>query len=251
MKLKILSWNIWGGKHFDEVIAFLKSADADVIALQEVILEGNTNTALRIAEKLGYEVTPVSPTFAIKMPISSKWTGPDREKEETLMFGNAILTKHKIRSSQEHELSSGESRISVSADVAIGGVTLHVFSIHLKHLHVHADANDPKTVQMHNGQADKLMTLLPSDRTIVMGDFNALPDSYAIKRTNSVLRDAESNAATPTWSVYPEGCDVCLPRGIEYKFDYIFTTKDLKTSGFQVGDSKGSDHLPVSATIEI
>ena len=32
---------------------------------------------------------------------------------------NAILTKHKIISSKAHELSSGESRIAISADIKI------------------------------------------------------------------------------------------------------------------------------------
>ena len=244
MKLKILSWNIWGGRHIEDVLAFLKDADADIIALQEVIKEKDTNTALTIAERLKYE-----PVYAIGMPISSKWTGPIREKEETLMFGNAILSKHPITFSKHYELSSGESRIVISADISINGSIVHVFSVHLKHLHI--TQNKPEIVAMHDGQADQLAKFLPPSRTVVMGDFNALPGSYAIKKMSSVVRDAEVDSATPTWSVYPEGCDVCSPKGIAYKLDYIFTSKDIITSSFKVEQSDGSDHLPVSAIVEL
>ncbi len=250
MQLKFLSWNIWGGRHIDDVIDFLKSADADIIALQEVIREGDGNTALTIAQRLGYEISPISPAVALTMPISSKWTGPVKEKEEIYTFGNAILTKHKIASSRAYELSSGESRVAISADVLVGDFLFHVFSIHLKHIHVSND-NEPEVVAMHRGQADKLMTLLPKEKTIVAGDFNTVANGYAVQKANEFLRDSEQGSATPTWSVYPEGCGVCPFTGIAYKFDYIFTSKDLKTNGFQVGDSKGSDHLPVSVMIEI
>ena len=66
----------------------------------------------------------------------------------------------------------------------------------------------------------------------------------------NVLQDAEPGGATPTWSVYP-GCTVCQEEGIQYKLDYIFTSKDIKVKSFKVGQSTGSDHLPVSAVIEV
>src|SRR3989304_6742529 len=236
MQIKLLSWNIWGGRHIDEVIDILKNANADIIALQEVIKEKDTNTALTIADRLKYESV-----YALEMPISSKWTGPVREKEETLMFGNAILSKHKIVFSKNYELSTEESRIAISVDISIGDSILHVFSIHLKHIHV--TKNDPKVVGFLKGQADKLASLLPPERTIVMGDFNALPESYTIRKMRSTMQDTEKGSSTPTWSVYPEGCDICAPKRVEYKLDYIFVSKDLKTKEFKIGDSNGYNHL--------
>src|SRR3989344_5213202 len=53
--IKLLSWNIWGCKYLPKVIRFLKKADADIIALQEVEESGSEdNTARSIAGKLGY-----------------------------------------------------------------------------------------------------------------------------------------------------------------------------------------------------
>jgi endonuclease/exonuclease/phosphatase family metal-dependent hydrolase len=245
MKLKILSWNIWGGKYLNEVMTFLKDADADIIALQEVIEDDRAgNTSLTIAKKLGYECV-----YGLGMLMSSKWAGPPREKEETIKFGNAILSKHAITSSKIHKLSVSERRVAVQADLRIGNTILHCFSVHLKHNHV--ERSNPKILQLQNEQADNLVKILPSEKTVLMGDLNALPESYAVKKMGEVLKNIEKDPGSLTWSVYPEGCDGCLPKGIQYKLDYIFISEDIKAQSFEVGNSKGSDHLPISAIIEI
>ena len=83
-----------------------------------------------------------------------------------------------------------------------------------------------------------------------MGDFNATPDSAVIQKMRNVLNDSDP-LSTPTWSVYPEGCKTCHPLDVNTRLDYIFTTKDIKTSEFHVEHSKASDHLPVSVMVEI
>ena len=93
--------------------------------------------------------------------------------------------------------------------------------------------------------------MLPIKNTVVMGDFNSLPESSVIKKINELLQDTEINSNTSTWSVYKEGCTVCLIGEVIHKLDYIFTTKDMKSYSFKVHDSKGSDHLPISVMIEI
>ena len=227
----------------EEITAFLKTADADIIAMQEVIEDETGNTALTIARALGYECV-----YALGMKMSSKWAGPPREKEEIINFGNAILSKYKIVESKIHELSHEKRRVAVQADIQIGNNILHAFSVHLQHNHL--EQADQQISGIQNKQADNLFRLLPREKVIVMGDFNALSESYPVKKIKDVLRDAD-NGNGLTWSVYPEGCSICLVQKIQYKLDYIFTSKDLKTSSFEVGDSRGSDHLPISAIIEI
>jgi endonuclease/exonuclease/phosphatase family metal-dependent hydrolase len=82
----------------------------------------------------------------------------------------------------------------------------------------------------------------------VLGDFNAEPDSETIAAMKRELCDANSSN-TPTWSVYPEGCPVCLPDTVYTTLDYIFTSNDLTASAVHVDRSEASDHLPVVATI--
>ena len=95
---------------------------------------------------------------------------------------------------------------------------------------------------------ENLLKALPTSRTIVMGDFNATTDSVVIRRMCENLVDTDP-ATTPTWCVYPEGCLTCNRANIDTRLDYIFTSRDIKTASFQVGNSKGSDHLPITVTI--
>ncbi len=134
--------------------------------------------------------------------------------------------------------------MAIKADVEIGGHTIHVFSIHLKHTH-------QKPLALQDLQAENLIKTASEEKTIIMGDFNALPESSVIQKMSKVFKNAETNPFTPTWSLYKEGCTVCLVESLKYTLDYIFTSRDLKTSSFKVENSKASDHLPISAIIEI
>lgn len=240
MKLKILSWNIWGGNHLKDVLNFLRTADADVIALQEVVADEFGNTAIPIAKKFGYEYV-----HAIDMEMPATFMPePLRRSEGVIKFGNAILSKHRIVRHKRLTLSKQEKRIALQADIQVNNTTLSVFSVHLKHSH-------QKPSKLQDQQADNLIKAVLNHKAIVTGDFNALPESNAIKKISKVLQDTESGPPTPTWSLYREGCTVCLLEDIRYKLDYIFTTKDIKTYSFRVGSSSGSDHLPVLALIEV
>lgn len=241
MKLKILSWNIWCGTYLDEVIEFLKHSNADIIALQEVAEDERGNLVEIIAKELGYEYVHA---IGMNMPVRFL---PKYEKNDkrTIKFGTAILSKYKIINSKIYELVDENKRLIVRADIKIGDKILHIFSIHLKHTH-------QKPSEIQDVETDNLLQLLPEKNTIVMGDFNALPESTVIKKMNQVLQDIETNSITPTWSVYKDGC-TCLTKDEEviYKLDYIFTSKNMKVDLFEVHESKGSDHLPISAIIEI
>ncbi len=240
MKLKILSWNIWCGTYLDEVIKFLKTAEADIIALQEVSEDNKGNIAELIAKELGYKYVY---TTDIDMPFKYL-PGYKKDDEQTIKMGNAILSKYEIVSSKEHRLVENQKRTVIEANIKIGDNILNVFSIHLRHTH-------QKQLELQDLQAENLLKFLPTKNTIVMGDFNSLPESSVIKKMNDSLQDIEMGSSTPTWSVYKEGCTCLVEDKIIYKLDYIFTSKEMKASSFKVYDSKASDHLPISVIIEI
>lgn len=242
MKIKVLSWNIWCGTYLDGVIEFLKTANADIIALQEVAADDRGNIVEIIAKKIGYEYA-----HGVDMDIPLKYLpGYKHDDERTIKYGTAILSKYKINDSKTYELSKSQGfrRLIVGADIQIEDNVLHVFSIHLKHTH-------QKHFVLQDLEAENLIKLLPAADTIVMGDFNALPESSVIQKMSNKLQNTEIDSATPTWSVYKEGCTGCLVESIKYKLDYIFTSKGIKSNSFTVHASKSSDHLPVSAIIEI
>jgi endonuclease/exonuclease/phosphatase family metal-dependent hydrolase len=96
MKLKVISWNIWGGRRLDEVISFLSHEDPDIIALQEVSerdVHGKIkNDAHVIAEALGYYV------FFGKAFTTDRHTPP-------YSLGNAVISRFPILESRTFELS--------------------------------------------------------------------------------------------------------------------------------------------------
>ncbi|OGG67106.1 hypothetical protein A3I99_03500 [Candidatus Kaiserbacteria bacterium RIFCSPLOWO2_02_FULL_45_11b] len=239
MKLKVLSWNIWQGVFLTEVINFLKEADADIIALQEVSNDEREITQ-RIAESLGYTYVT-----AFDMNLPMKYVpAAIRSEAEALSYGSVILTKHKILEGGSVLLTEEDKRTIATAKVKIGDTVLSVFGLHLKHTH-----QEPSDLQ--NQQADNLLKLLPHNKTIVLGDFNALPNSYPIEKVSAVLQNTEVDSAEPTWSMYKDGCSVCQEDQLKHKLDYIFVSKDINVTSYEVGKSNGADHLPVMATIEL
>ncbi len=229
MQLKVLSWNIWIKGYFDQVTDFLKTASADIIGLQEVVGIDSQRDIIGFLKSLGYQHV-----FA---PVEHGWAG------KIYKDGPAVFTKFKIKNTETYMLSGDEPRSAVRAEVAVGDKTLHVFSTHLVHTH-------QKQLDVQDEQARTLISKLPKDNTILMGDFNASPESFAIKNIEKMLVNVDSTNA-PTWSVYPAGCKVCNPQEINTRLDYIFTSRNLKTSGYKVNMSKASDHLPISVTVEI
>ncbi|TAK59266.1 hypothetical protein EPO14_00385 [Patescibacteria group bacterium] len=231
MQLKVLSWNIWDEGHFDEIAEFLRSSEADIIGLQEVLPFSKSIPIIEFLTSLGYE--------HVYAPARAATLSSDGTDE----MGNAVFSRHPIVSSAVHMLSDENKRVAVQADITIEGETVHVFSVHLLHTH-------QKVSSIQELQVENLLKVLPLEKVMVMGDFNATPESVAVQKMHSVLTDTDTTH-TPTWSVYPEGCPVCNPQKIDTRLDYIFLSSDIKTIASKVENSKGSDHLPISATVEI
>lgn len=229
MQVKIVSWNIWIDSYFDQVKDFLNVSNADIIGLQEVKGDDPDRDIIGQLKSLGYKhlFAPVKKVFG----------------DKTYNDGPAIFSKFNILSSKIFNLSENNNRVAIEADIEVGDTTLHVFSTHL--VHTHQQSSETQEAQVEN-----LIKVLPADHTIVMGDFNATPESKTVRKIKEVLADTDSTSA-PTWSMYLEGCLVCKPQTIDTRLDYIFVSKDLKNHSFRVEKSGGSDHLPISVMIEI
>jgi endonuclease/exonuclease/phosphatase family metal-dependent hydrolase len=101
-----------------------------------------------------------------------------------------------------------------------------------------------------NEQVVQLMKVLPRERTIIVGDFNAVPGSTVIQTMQHFFTDADPLSA-PTWGMHLEGCLKCRPRNVSTRLDYIFASRDIRTRSFTIEHSRGSDHLPISVVIEL
>lgn len=227
MSLKILSWNIWYDNDFKQVSDFLASTDADIIGLQEIVPNEPARDTASFLRKLGY--------YEIIAPAKTLTDGR--------LMSNAVFSKFPIVSTKTHVLSSIESRNAVQANINVNGTVLHVFSTHLLHTH-----QTDSEIQLE--QTDALLKSLPTENTIVMGDFNALPKSLVIQKINTALSGNIEQIHTVDPALFD--CTVCEPSIYStLRLDYIFTTPDLKTSDFTIEDSEGSDHLAISTMVEL
>src|SRR3989344_839685 len=168
MKLKILSWNIWVDGHFDKIKDFLRTADADIIGLQEVKDDDPERDVIGFLTGLGYHHV-----FA---RTEQFWGG------KWYKHGPAIFSKFPIVHSEKYLVDEKDQRAAACADIDVNGTIVHVFSTHLKHTH-------QKPSEEQEAQVARLIEKLPSDKVIVMGDFNATPDSAAIKAMKEVMVD--------------------------------------------------------------
>ncbi len=228
MQLKILSWNIWCDCEFPKVCDFLRKADADVIGIQEIVKGDTSRDVAAFLSRLGYSAVVAS-------------AGPVLKDGRMLLC--AVFTKYPIQRSEIHALSQEDTRYGVEADIGVENTVLTVFSVHLKHTH-------KQESPIHSEQVESLLRRLPAERVVVMGDFNAVPEMQSIKRISEVLVDTDPHSL-PTWSLTEGGCDVCKPQGLDTRIDYIFTSKDLKVNSFTREKAEGSDHLPISVTIDL
>lgn len=239
MKVKVLSWNIWGGKYLDEVISQLKEIDADIIGLQEVkeIISGDNraNIAQQIAQELGYQY------FYCKAYT-------DDRHEGGFDFGNAILTKFPIVKSECLVLSGTEyyqkdaltePRAACVCSVKIGDQRLKIVNIHLGY------SRDASLSPLRKIQLDLVLKLVEDKRIVLAGDFNSIPESEVVKKLNEVMINTDPILDQKTKT------DVDTPGQPQFRIDYIFVSPDLKFSNFQILETEASDHKPILVEIEI
>ncbi len=246
MQIKVITWNIWRGKYLDGVIDFLKSSNADIIGLQEIIedesLTSRENLAQIIAKSLGYNYVYCKAfTTDRHMPIYD--------------IGNAILSKYEIQNTMCIELSglsdyksdsTTEPRNAIKAEITINNRTLTILNTHLAYSH------ELKPFELRTKQVEKLIPPIKSQNTILMGDFNSMLENEEMKRIQEVIPNADtSTEKQATWSVYPTDYKGFIVKGLEYRIDNIFVSNDIRVVNFAIESSRASDHLPISVLVEI
>lgn len=220
------SYNIHHGKgmdgklDLDRIAAILKGMDADMIALQEVdkgcARSGGVDQAKYLAEKLKMH-------FVYGKAINLG------EGE----YGQAVLSKHPIKSSLVHLLpSKGEQRIVLETRVMIDEVEIPFCSVHLDH----------KSEEVRVGQAKAFLEKVAKyPRLILCGDFNAGVDSETMglfKKTMVVIPKAKVESTRFDGSG-PVDIDFCVVR--------LAGVKGLT----KVLDEKvASDHKPIVTTLK-
>ena len=168
--LRIVTLNLWNeqgpvAERMRAVVAGLQGLEPDVVGLQEVRQSAACpNQAAALASALG-----MNHHFAVSTP----WGGGDE--------GLAILSKHPIVARGDRELphaTDKERRICLYARVETPSGPLDCYTTHLNYRGTHGQIREDQIVA-----ADAFMREVPDVRLprVIMGDFNARPDSDEIR----------------------------------------------------------------------
>ncbi len=239
MKLKVLTWNIWGGKQRDTIIKGLQSLDFDIAALQEITVREQQGKLENDAE-----------IIAQSLDMSYSYAKAFRTDRHTPIYdlGNAIISRFPFSNSVTHMLSdlssykknsTTEPRNALSIQIETDSKPLTVVSTHLGY----SDTLGEGELQLI--QAQSLLKSIPSTRTILMGDFNSTPSSSVTQSVKQTFKDTHTNPPNNTWT------NMRVEEKPQFCIDYIFISSDLEVLSSEVINLPGSDHFPVVAEIEV
>ena len=234
--LTVMSFNIHHGEGTDGVVDLeriarvIRASGAHVAGLQEVdrnFAERSnwTDQAAELAGLLAWHVA-----YGANIDLS-----PPAPSRPRIQFGNAVLSRYPIARWENTPLfrSPGEEqRGLLHAEVDVPGLPLHVYVTHL-------DAfSGTDRVQQARQVADLVGENCPA---VLLGDFNAGPETPEIGRIRATLTD--------TWTAAVGDGRVAAHRadGRTARIDYIFTSQRLraKWTSLSTDDPAASDHLPV------
>ncbi len=197
--------------------------DPDIVGLNEMRGEGTDPEYTAQTERLS-ELTGMKYYYFAKA-IDVGGSNP---------YGNAILSKKPIISAQTVIIPDpvdvrGETRCVLKATFE-DGVTVLVSHFGLNHAE---RVNAVKTV----------LDLMPNEKGVLMGDFNASPDDPVLDPLRDRLVDTADSFDELKLSF------VSIKPTV--KIDYIFVTPDVKVVSADIPNVVASDHRPHIAELEL
>lgn len=233
--LKVVTFNLLASnRQMDDVEAWLRAQDADVILLQETFHD----IGARLADAYPYSQPDPFPAG-----------GQDRQ----------ILSRYPIF---ERSTGSGFERAVIGVD----GQQVVVYNIHFgvpfmsQPRHGLGGLPYPIGLAAHydesqrNAQIEAWLALVSTETlpVIVGGDFNMSDNSLMYARVAEMLtdsfRETESGLGM-TWPSQTRGRRLPIPPVM--RIDYVWHTDMLRALDVVVGPNNGSDHRPVVATLAL
>jgi endonuclease/exonuclease/phosphatase family metal-dependent hydrolase len=233
--LRVFCYNIHHGEGLDgrvdleRIARLITDQRADLVALQEVE-RGTTRTGGRdLAAELG-RLTGLTPHFVQNIPYQGG------------AYGIAVLSRFPIKRTAHtllRKVGDGEQRGVQHVVVEVQGRELLFLNTHLDH------RRDPAERDQSAEELRRIVAAAGATPVILCGDFNATPDSTAIRRLREFLTD--------TWSVVGQGPGHTVPvRKPTRRIDYIWVSSPaLVPRKMEVLLSEASDHLPIVAEIQL
>ncbi len=251
MKFTILQWNIWLKEKPQNILRLLKRVNPDVICLQELSQNYyRTNfidTPKYLSEKLGYNYS-----FA----MAQSWPTETGDKIQ----GNGILSRYPLINSKKHWVTpitpisednyydfANEGRVVLSVDIKIKGRTVTFVTTHL------SCSDYLEETLSRIKEEDIFLSLLKEKQssTIIAGDFNLDEKSRLVHLMEQKYQHAGPDYKHKTWTTKSFDHNGFKGDKLEWRIDYIFTTKDIKVLKSKTVKTVYSDHLPIFAEVEI
>lgn len=244
MQISILQWNIWYKEDIRNIAKFLLKHPADVICLQELTIQSTPDTGHApdyIAKQLGYQ------HFYKEINL-----GKDQGE---INIANGIFSRYPITNTKWEWINTAtgtghyddEYRAYIEVTLDVNGHEVAIATTHMSY--TNAFESTPRKEQ----EADKLVAILKTKKQnfVFTGDLNAPPGAPTINKVSEHLVNVGPVSAKKTWTTKPFSYDGFEETELNWRLDYIFATKDIKTVSAEIMKTDYSDHLPILAQIEL
>ena len=231
-RVRLVTYNIHkcrgmdGRTRVDRIANVLGSLDADVIALQEVVVGG--------PEESGQAA-------ALGAALGMGWVMDSVRLLRGKSYGNVVLSRLPIRSTDRCDLSCDkrEPRACHRVDVDVYGHVLHVFNVHLGTAVLERRKQAPKLAEFvahHHLRGSK----------VLLGDFNEWMKGLTSKTLGAMLEGVDLTTHLQRKRTYPG----VLPM---VHLDHIYVAGGVVVEHVTLPRTRltlmASDHLPLVADI--
>jgi len=246
--LTLLQWNIWYAESPANVLEVIKQIDPDIACLQEVTVNNSKINYIDVAEFLSSK-SGLNGHF-----VEAQYFPSDKGN---VSQGNMILSKfpfikksHAFVQDKKHsdfDDYSKEGRVLVIGEVSIGNQVLTIATTHLSYTHKFIETK--QKLEEENKLLDSISNY--DEKFILTGDFNATPESELIKKLEGKLENAGPDFSQNTWTTKPFDYNGFVENELNWRLDYVYTTKDIKVLSAKVVNVPYSDHLPVVLRVAV
>ena len=232
--LRIATYNIHRSRGLDgrtnpaRIADVIRSIEADVVALQEVIGAGGTSQGH--AEEIG-------------ALLGMGWVMAPTRHLRGCLFGNVVLSRFPVRHHTQYDLSwkTCEPRCCQRVDIAIDDDTLHLYNVHLGTAFLE-----------RRHQAGRLSAIVHDRRIgspkIVLGDFNEWMKGLATSMLSEKLQSIDLRKHLRRRRTYPGVFPVL-------HLDHIYYDGQVEVVKMELPRSRAaliaSDHLPLVAELKV
>lgn len=257
MIISLLQLNINSDNYWNKLITYLTSNDFDILHLQELTGKDTINGIFHSKHETFTELQKIlKEKYKGELSISQRYSSsPDS------YLGNAIFYKNSFSLSEKKEIQlysyGGPFPSDATTFEKVGRSLLHLKLTkggkEISFLNTHfAWAPTPKEEPHQTKQGEILLNYLRNiqEPFVLTGDFNLDPEQPLINKLSNLATNlTKLYRITNTLNPQNHRVKELFPPGIAC--DYIFTSPKIKVEDFSVVEEDLSDHLGLTAEIEI